>query len=210
MQHQLNVPTGLPVKVWKGVRLIGSTGSSLSPFPGSGPPEAHEEEYEQFVRLLDAIENPSPVMCELGSYWALWSLVFRKKFPEGQNILLDADLCKLAVGLKNFEINGVTCSNHWGLIGEGPNNLNLQKVMLLSGVDYLDVLHADIQGAELALCQQIEECGLFKKIGSVFIASHSAGIHEAVLLILSRNDFRITTNALPKGNGVDGVIAAVL
>ena len=68
--------------------------------------EFHEGEYQSFLRILDLVENKeNPTMIELGSWWAFWSLVFRQKFPNGRNILVEYSKRNLQIGLDNFQLN---------------------------------------------------------------------------------------------------------
>jgi hypothetical protein len=203
----------LPTVTWKEIQLISSTGGPLPPFPGSGPPHAHEEEYQIFSALLDGISHANPVMCELGSYWALWSLVFRKRFPLGKSILVDADLCKLAVGLQNFELNNLRASSHWAFVGTSPRpelpKIDLTEIQQSNSVDYFDVLHMDIQGAELPLCLKLKAEGSLNCIGALFIATHSESIHSTVLNCITSSGFTVWINQLPAPGGVDGTITAI-
>lgn len=202
-----------PIMVWKEIQLISSTGGILPPFPGSGPPQAHEDEHRIFSALLDGIDYANPVMCELGSYWALWSLVFRKRFPLGRSILVDADLSKLAVGIKNFELNGLASTPHWAAVGNPlpPNvaGMTFKQLQEINRADYFDVLHMDIQGAELPFCYQLEADSSFDQIGAVYIATHSPQIHSEILRVLTRAGLTITVNQGPSVGGVDGTVTAI-
>ena len=59
----------------------------------------YDKEKLLFDECLDNVEGSSPVMIELGSYWALWSLLFRKRYPSGTNILTT-----LYVAMKHINI----------------------------------------------------------------------------------------------------------
>ena len=115
------------------VNILTETGSELSPFMASGDPwgpqagaEVKEEIYS-FSRLLAKTSlGKKPTMIELGSGWALPSLVFRKMFPLGRNILLDSSLPNLTIGEVNFRSNYSTSykqglepfsySSYWGAL----------------------------------------------------------------------------------------------
>ena len=73
---------------------------------GRGISEHYDEEKCRLDDVLENIEGNSPVMVEIGSYWALWSLLFRKKFPDSINVLVEMFEEKLQVGIDNFHLNG--------------------------------------------------------------------------------------------------------
>jgi hypothetical protein len=53
-------------------------------------------------------------MIEVGCFWALWSLFFRKRFPKGKNILIELGKRQLDVGETNFRLNKYDFSSYWG------------------------------------------------------------------------------------------------
>ena len=70
----------------------------------------HHEPQEEllFHSVLPLLKrgDSAPVMLELGSFWAYYSLWFRSVHPEGRNILVEPDPHSLEVGKRNFELNG--------------------------------------------------------------------------------------------------------
>ena len=74
--------------------------------------DAYAREKELFDECLSNVRSEAPVMIEIGSYWALWSLLFRKKFPTGKNILIELFEELMEVGVQNFELNGFTEGVH--------------------------------------------------------------------------------------------------
>ena len=88
------------IENYKGINIL----SGINTHPGSGTANQHEEEYKIFKHFLSFLQNKkNPVMVELGSNWALWSLCFRKEFPNGKNILIELGKRALNVGIKNLE-----------------------------------------------------------------------------------------------------------
>jgi len=85
-----------------------------STHPGDGPVEYHLNEHKIFLNVLDKINNKNAVMIEVGCLWALWSLLFRQRFPQGKNILVELGRRQLSVGEKNFQLNGWSFSSYWG------------------------------------------------------------------------------------------------
>ena len=96
---------------FKGLRMI--TGPNTH--PGSGDVFSHKKEMRLCEEILLDIDNrKNPVMMEVGCYWALWSLLFRKKFTNGKNILVELGKRQLSVGKYNFYLNDYDCSAYHG------------------------------------------------------------------------------------------------
>jgi hypothetical protein len=113
------------------VNLLTETGSEVSPFMATSNPWSEEGKHEVITEinsfsllLIKASLGKKPTMIELGSGWALPSLVFRKMFPLGRNILLDSSLPNLTIGEVNFRNNhsmsykngteSFSYSSYWG------------------------------------------------------------------------------------------------
>ncbi len=92
------------------------------------PIESHDYEYGMFCEVLDRIDKDSPVMMELGSYWAFWSLAFRKRFHNGRNILVELGKRQLSMGIKNFSMNGFTETHYWGGFHVNDSNVYAPQV----------------------------------------------------------------------------------
>jgi len=83
--------------------------------PGSGNINQHIEEINTFKLILSDIDNKeNPLMIEIGCFWAIWSLLFKKRYRNGKNILIELGKRQLAVGKFNFEINNFDCSSYHG------------------------------------------------------------------------------------------------
>ena len=63
-----------------------------------------QEEYV-FSKVLDNIHSKKPLMIELGSYWAFYSLSFLQKHNNGKTICIEADEDLLSKGKNNFDLN---------------------------------------------------------------------------------------------------------
>jgi FkbM family methyltransferase len=132
----------------------------------------HEPQEEKvFSALLGKIKNSKPVMIELGSFWAYYSLWFKSTFPDGTAICCEPDPENIKVGQQNMEINGF--KEGAGLVFnrsaagsedgkkiefELDSNKGSSIEVPIASVDGLikkfklesvDILHIDVQGAEL-------------------------------------------------------------
>jgi FkbM family methyltransferase len=157
----------------------------------------HHEPQEEVVfnEVLKVLHQSSktPVMIELGSYWCYYTSWFLKEFAHGKAICVEPDYNNLEVGRKNLELNGQNAQFVNGLIGKesqgfteffchssseyrNVSNISLETLMFENNAESIDILHADIQGAELNL---LENYAHFFKRGVVrflFISTHHVSI----------------------------------
>lgn len=179
----------------------------------------HEPTEEfHFMHALEALsETQSPVMVELGSYWAFYSIWFKKLYPNGNAVLVEPNESRMNYGVRNFKLNDMNGSFIAGYAGEtnaitesGIRVFSLPGVLAEASVYEIDILHADIQGAEYDLLKG--SIGLLeeKKIKHVFLSTHSDELHESCVAILEQHGYRIVESMpLDGSDSVDGFIYAI-
>jgi hypothetical protein len=67
--------------------------------------------------------------------------------------------------------------------------------VLEKNIDYIDILHSDIQGYELELLQDVTPLLKAKKIKYIFVSTHSDKLHYDCLKILKKCNYRIIASA---------------
>lgn len=195
--------------------LFNEVGLGTTTCPGGGGPASHEEEYQIFQRVLDDVKNiQNPTMIELGSFWALWSLCFRQKFPSGTNILIDIVKRNLVVGEENFKLNGFKASAYWGSVFADPlltgPALDLEEICKAEAIGVIDILHADIQGSEKPLIESMKKNNfLSDSVRAFCLATHGVEIHTFITKELPLYGYSIIEDHPPHGGlGNDGLIYA--
>lgn len=91
---------------------------------------SHNSESDMFDEILEKIHNKkNPVMIEVGSWWAFWSLSFRKKYPDGKNILVELGKRHISIGINNFKLNNFSETHYWGgfFLGDSNTYSNLES-----------------------------------------------------------------------------------
>jgi hypothetical protein len=136
-----------------------------------------QEEYA-FGEVLKYIEPGLP-MIELGSYWAFYSLWYRKRFPGAPVFLAEPDEHNLQAGRRNFQLNGE--SGEFIHQGIGPGGLDVNRLVQERGIDRIGLLHADIQGAEGYLLASIAPLLVAQRIDYLFVSTHSQELHRECL-----------------------------
>lgn len=137
-----------------------------------GHHEPQEEvAFDAIVRRL-ADEGAGGRMIELGAYWSYYSMWFAAAVPDSSVIAMEPDPNNLDVGRRNVALNGLSDRIHFvhGAIGDRPGELlrfvnesdgktvtvpqfDLPTLAASQGWDRIDLLLADIQGAESLLIE---------------------------------------------------------
>ena len=127
--------------------------SGINTHPGSGTLNDHTSEIKMFSDILNNIDNKdNPVMIELGSFWALWSLLFKKQYSNGKNILVELGKRQLYVGVRNFLNNNFDCQYYHGgfnIESSGTFNHKLTDIeynpMTNSGINIDNLISNDLE-----------------------------------------------------------------
>jgi FkbM family methyltransferase len=138
----------------------------------------HHEPQEEvaFDAVVERIvrDTPEPVVIELGAFWAYYSLWLLQRAPKGRAILVEPDPNNLAVGRANFALNDrvgeflqaavagapaqpapFLCESD-GVERDIPTE-SLRSIVDRFEIAKIDVLVADVQGAELPLLEGAAE-----------------------------------------------------
>lgn len=139
-------------------------------------------------RLADTVDG-RPSMLELGAFWAYYSLWFLDRFPGGHAYLVEPDPAYLEVGRRNFELNGFEGRFHQAAVGRGREEAQpfecesdgvtrpvpvegLASLLDRFRIGHLDVLFADVQGAEWPLLDGARELLSAGRVRFVVVSTH--------------------------------------
>lgn len=142
------------------------------------------EPQEEFVfqEVLKFIPKGG-TMLELGSFWAFYSMWFANDVRDARCVMIEPDPHKMNFGKLNFKLNSLRGTFDLGFIGE---HTDLNKSIPTYSVDYLldkhkidfiHVLHSDIQGHELQMLHGASKAFSENKVGYVFISTHANELH---------------------------------
>lgn len=148
----------------------------------------HEPQEEKVFADVLSYLNPGAVMVELGSFWAYYSLWFQHKIPNAVSIMLEPNADKIEVGKEHFKINDYEGTFIRGFVGDtsipkavftdwdGVKSLipqvSVDGLMQEFGLDTIDILHADVQGAEFDMLKGAANALSHNKINYLFISTH--------------------------------------
>lgn len=139
----------------------------ISRLRGHHEPQEEVAFHAVLERLADTC-GPAPTMLELGSFWAYYSLWFLQRIPGGRSYCVEPDPAYLEVGRRNFDLNGFEGTFAQAAVGrertppvpfecesDGQTRPvpieGLASLLDRLRIQHLDLLFADVQGAEWPL-----------------------------------------------------------
>lgn len=130
-----------------------------------------------FQETLKKITEHKPIMIELGSYWAHYSMWFLKNFPKAYCFMVEPDKKALNAGYNNFQTNSF--SNGQFIESKVSNDgFKLDNFTIKKKIEKVSILHSDIQGSELDMLEGAKNF-LSKQLASyIFLSTHSQSIHN--------------------------------
>lgn len=156
----------------------------------------HHEPQEEaiFHALLRACRHNS-LFVELGAFWAYYSLWYLHEIPGSRSLCIEPDPNNKAVGERNALLNGlqdrmtflqgfVGGTRHQALQGtvetvSEPVVLpcyDVDAILELGGQHVIEILHADVQGAELPLLVSAKKAIEQKRIRFIVVSTHHSSI----------------------------------
>lgn len=148
----------------------------------------HEPQEERvFHEVMERIPAQA-TMIELGGYWSFYSLWFLSEGRDRRSIIVEPDPKHLTVGQSNARLNGVEPIFVQAFVGETESTavpfqsavsgevilprLTVPALIQRYAIQQLDLLHCDIQGAELEVLRSCEQLFKEQRIQFVFVSTH--------------------------------------
>jgi hypothetical protein len=153
-------------------------------------------------------------MLECGAYWAFYSLWFAREVTDGHVWLIEPEAENLEVGRKNFTINGLRAHFTRAMVGcvsaEGnPPVVCIDNFLEHHQVDHLEILHADIQGAEVDMLRGSARALSTQQVDYIFISTHGESLHSECIDMLRGFDYEVAVSIRPcESFSVDGLVVA--
>jgi FkbM family methyltransferase len=201
--------------------------------------DGHHEPQEEitFYKVLEILKKDSKnahqkTILELGCFWGYYSMWFSKVIPDSRIVCVEPDPLHMVIGKQNFSRNRIQGHFINSQIGDKnePNStficasdgverkietLTFSGVLDRADLQTIDLVHADIQGSEIALLLDLPNVLKSKKIRFILISTHDLSItgatttHQDALQILKENGaFIITEHSVSESYSGDGLILA--
>jgi len=197
----------------------------------------HHEPQEElaFHAVVERLaENPGavPVVIELGAFWAYYALWVLHRMPAARAVLVEPDPAHLEVGRRNFDLNGreglfiqaavgakprppepFACESD-GVIRMVPTE-SVSSVLATAGLERIDVLAVDVQGAELATLDGARPLIEEGRVRFVVVSTHHHSIsgdplthQRCVDLIREAGGHVLVEHTIAESYSGDGLVVA--
>jgi hypothetical protein len=176
----------------------------------------HEPQEERaFAEVLKLLPS-SATMLELGSYWAFYSLWFAKEVHTPCCHMVEPNYACLLSGKENFRRQGLVgqftqayIADQMNVASDGTDVISVDGYCAKHGIDRLEILHSDIQGAEVAMLAGARRMLSSQKVDYVFISTHSNVLHHECITALEAQAYVILASAdIDDTYSGDGLIVA--
>ena len=142
----------------------------------------HEPQEEKiFQEVLKLLPKKPMTMLELGSYWSFYSMWFMKEFPDARCLMVEPDRRNLFYGKRNLKLNKMQGTFMHAGIGEqvdrSKNITTVDAICRQQKLEFIDILHSDIQGFELEMLRGSKQLLSESRVGYIFISTHSNELH---------------------------------
>lgn len=166
----------------------------------------HEPQEERIFHEVVSRLGPAASMLELGGFWSYYSLWFLHGAPGRKAIVVEPDPANLDIGRQNAALNRLHPIFVAGFAGRVPAEAapfptessgvvelpcwSVPQLLEEHALATLDILHLDIQGAELAVLEGCLELFRQRRIAWVFVSTHAYQIsadhltHQRCLALL--------------------------
>ena len=175
----------------------------------------HEPQEERvFMDVLKKMPESS-LMIEMGAFWSFYSMWFQKEVKNAVNFMIEPDNFNIGHGQRNFKLNNLRGNFIQAFIGSESKSEKKSKTICIDdfikqhSISFVHMLHSDIQGFEYEMLLGAKQAFFEKKIGYVFISTHSNKLHYDCLEFLKKRNFVIIASAdIDESFSEDGLIAA--
>jgi hypothetical protein len=196
--------------------------TSLSGYYGDGVTQmlfknkgVHEPQEEYAFDVVLKGIRPGATMIELGSYWSFYSIWFNKAIKNARTFLVEPLKNNMLVGINNFRLNKVKGKFTNAFIGKTSGVLDGIPIICIDDyvednkIEFVDILHADIQAFEYDMLLGASKTINKNKIGYFFISTHNNDLHYKCIDFLKAHNFSIVCDAdLDDSFSLDGLIVA--
>lgn len=176
----------------------------------------HEPEEEKIFMDVISKMPVDPVMVEMGSFWAFYSMWFLKATKNGKVFMIEPEEKHIKVGQRNFKKNNLQASFDNYFIGRESSVNGKTPVICLDdyvhtkGIRHINIAHADIQGFESEMLLGATKILEAIMIDYFFVSTHTIELHYDCIDFLKKYNYKVVFEVDPaKAASFDGFILAI-
>ncbi len=175
----------------------------------------HEPQEEYAFGLVLKEIPTGGTMIELGSYWSFYSIWFYKEVKDAKLFLVEPGKNNMRFGINNFKINNTTGKFTNAFVGRNSGVMDGTPIICIDDyvesnkIEFIDILHSDIQGSEYDMLLGASKTISDRKVGYIFLSTHGNELHYKCIDFLKANNFTIVCSADEYDTySLDGLIVA--
>jgi FkbM family methyltransferase len=194
----------------------------------------HEPQEELLFNTLLRYVRHNSLIVELGSFWAYYTLWYLFEVPGSTGICIEPDPLHISIGRQNADhnkmtdrikfleswVDGSACDHvirqsETGALNRALPSLNMDDIIRIAGGRVIELLHMDVQGAELSFLKSMELAVQSNSIRFVVISTHHQSIsgsrdtHESCLKVIrDLGGAVLAEHSITESYSGDGLIVA--
>jgi len=175
----------------------------------------HEPQEEKVFQEVLKVIPTGATMIEMGAFWSFYSMWFNREVKDAKNFMIEPMAFNMKCGIRNFKLNNMKGDFTQAFIGEKSSEANGNKTVCIDDfvkekeIDFINLLHSDIQGFEYDMLKGAEQTIDAKKVGFIFISTHNNDVHQQCLDFLKNKNFKtIAISDMDETFSEDGLIVA--
>lgn len=178
----------------------------------------HEPQEERYYQEVLKTLPEKPVMLELGAWWGFYSLWLKQVRPHARCVLIEPNASNLMYGKVNFRLNKTQGEFFQAFIDQAASDKRVEGVRVESveslaqrfHLTHINLLHADIQGYELAMLQGASGLLNQNRIDYLFVSTHGDELHAQCVSFMKTHGYTVAVDIPPsQAFSVDGILVAV-
>ncbi len=176
----------------------------------------HEPQEEYVFQEVLKSMKPNSTMIELGAFWSFYSMWFQSEISNAKNYMVEPDEFNLGCGKRNFTLNKMNGDFTQAFVGnktsidkQGQRTICVNDFSEEKKIEFIDILHCDIQGYEYDMLIGASKMIEMDAIGYFFISTHSNEVHyQCKEFLNSKNYIILASSDLDETYAEDGLIVA--
>lgn len=174
----------------------------------------HEPQEEYVFQEVLKLMRSNAVMIEMGAFWSFYSMWFQQRVIGAVNFMIEPEEFNLGHGQRNFKLNNFKGHFTRAFVSKessagNPPTVSVDSFVTDNKIDFVDLLHSDIQGFEYEMLQGASRLISEQRVGYIFISTHNDQVHgECEKFLLDAGFVMIASANMAQTYSVDGLIVA--
>ena len=172
----------------------------------------HERAFAEILRVM----GPSPLILDVGARNGFYSMWMKKVRPGARCVVVEPNKRHLENSRKNFALNKLYAQFYNAYVSmstgrrvEGVEVVSVEEIARRLRADYINLLHADIEGYEMELIKGAIPVLKDRRVDYFVLSTHTDGLHRQCKALLETQRYLVIADIPPAMSYVsDGLLVA--